>query len=46
MKTPYDRALASLSRRAFLDAAWKLGAGAALVAAGGRDAIARPLFRD
>ncbi len=31
MRTPYERALASLTRREFLNIAWKLGASAALL---------------
>ena len=45
MITPYERALGSLSRRAFLNVLWKLGAGAVLSAPASRAVLAQPLFR-
>ena len=46
MTTPYDRFLASLSRRAFLNIAWKLGTAAVLSTPICRSVLAQPLFRD
>ena len=45
MLTPYERALGSLSRRAFLNLAGRLGAAAVLSAPLGRTALAQPAFR-
>ena len=44
MPTPYERTLATFSRRAFLNAAWKLGAAAMFSAPVSRTVLARPLF--
>jgi len=43
--TPYDRTVAQLSRRAFLDVAWKLGGAALLGGATSGRVLAQPLFR-
>ena len=45
MTTPYERTVASLSRRRFLDAASKLGAAGALSCVPVSRALAQPLFR-
>lgn len=44
MRTPYERALASLSRREFLNVSWKLGAGAALMPLSTQHLWAKPVF--
>ncbi len=46
MRTPYERTLASLSRREFLNASWKLGVGATLLASNAQRLWARPVFDD
>ncbi|ASJ76730.1 alkaline phosphatase D family protein [Granulosicoccus antarcticus] len=44
MRTPYERALASLSRREFLNVAWKLGTAAALLPLSSQRLWASPVF--
>lgn len=44
MRTPYEHALASLSRREFLNVSWKLGIGAAFMSSGNQRLWATPVF--